>query len=671
MEIENGIYWVGANDQITGLHCNPYLIVDGDEAILIEPGSPIDFEIVRHKVEAIIPLSKIKYVILSHQDPDLCASVPLFEKLGLDFEIVCHWRASVIIKYYGVTSKFYLTNEHEGKLTLKSGREIKFLNAPYLHFPGAILTYDTKTKILFSGDLFGGFSNNWEPYAREDYIEAMKLFHENYMPSNDIIRPVMELLLNMDISKICPQHGSIIINDIKKHIKVLRDLECGTYLNPIKRELTKTGGYTGICNQILKRFYSVFNRDEVKDVFKGTDIVLNGETYLIEDFNCTGKELWNKIFELILTRKGLGWISVVETMVAKIVKEYDIDYPEVYKGNLLKVEQEIEKLNEENKTLKELNGRLKNNLKETENKLIKCPITNLYNEDFCHNYMKKEFETILENKLKIGIMVIEIDNIAKINFNYGNSEGDETLKKISYIILQNKWDNHLLFKLKGPSFLYYVPLTEKDELINLAEKIRNAVNESSIFIEKMTVSIGIVKSQEIDAEVSSSDYYFNKILNIAKLRVRIAKNRGMDIICDYSDIEEYKEDIGKILIVDNDEINLDVLETTLKQLKFNVITSKDGVDALDKIEKELPDLVVSEVMLPKMDGFMLREKMRNSSVMKNIPFILLSFQKDEEAVERAISLDVDYFLKKPYMLSELVGIIKNKTKGEKIREYNS
>ena len=117
VEIADNIFWVGIKDQANGLHCNPYLIIDGSEGVLIDPGSPLDFEYVLANVTSLISLENIKYIILQHQDPDLCASTPLFEKQGLQAEIATHWRTSNIIKHYGITSPFYIVNQNEFKLT--------------------------------------------------------------------------------------------------------------------------------------------------------------------------------------------------------------------------------------------------------------------------------------------------------------------------------------------------------------------------------------------------------------------------------------------------------------------------------------------------------------------------------------------------------------------------
>jgi len=178
IEIEKGIYWVGAGEEDGGLHCNPYLIIDNGEGVLIDPGSVLDFEEVYSNVTKLIPLENIKYVILHHQDPDFCSSVPLFEKKGLKAKIVTNWRTAVIVKYYGIKSPYYIVNQKDFKLTLSSGRTLMFVPTPYLHFPGAIATYDIQSKTLFSSDLFGAFSNStWGLFAKEGYIESMKAFH--------------------------------------------------------------------------------------------------------------------------------------------------------------------------------------------------------------------------------------------------------------------------------------------------------------------------------------------------------------------------------------------------------------------------------------------------------------------------------------------------------------
>jgi two-component system, cell cycle response regulator len=662
IEISENIFWVGDTKQFNNLHCNPYLIIDNDEAVLIDPGSVLDFDVVYNNVTNLIPIEKIKYIILQHQDPDLCSSTPLFEKKGFIGEVACHWRASVIITYYGLRSEFYITNQNSNKLVFSSGRELVFIHTPYLHFPGAIVTYDQKSKTLFSSDLFGALSLNWNLYADDSYFESMKTFHEHYMPGNENLRPIMEMFLKMDIKTIAPQHGSIIKNNVKDYIRTLRDLECGSYLKPIKREIAASGGYLGICNLILKRYYSIFPEEEIIDIFTGTDIKMDNATHLIVDFDVTGNELWDSLFENIYLKKGIGWLSIVEPLVRKMSDEYGIKIPSIFNSALFNVEEQMSKLSDENKKLQELNQRLENNLIDTQDKLTKCPITKFYNEIFFRNYFNTEINNSIANNENISLLILDIDDITRIDFKFGIKTINEVILTLSRLLSDNKEETHLIFKMDGYSFAYLIPKSDNETTLSLAEKLRNHIADSKSFLEPITVSIGVANLEEFEKENISSEELPSSIINIAKLRVKIAKNKGMNLVCSHSSLTDFSEQIGKILLIDTDHYNIDLLKSAFEQQMYEVFSASDGETALKLIEIKQPDLVISEIMIPKVDGFVVRENMLMSSLSKNIPFILMSYQKDEKLLGRALSLGIEHYFQKPYMFSELIGVVKNKIK---------
>lgn len=664
-EIAAGIYWVGGCAQDGGLHCNPYLIVDGDEGVLIDPGSVLDFEDVYENVCSIISLEKIKYVILHHQDPDFCSAVPLFEKAGAKFEIVTHWRTQTLVKYYGIQSNYYIINENEFKLTLASGRTLGFVLTPYLHFPGAFTSYDYQSRILFSSDLFGAFSYEWSLYAKGDYIEKMKTFHEHYMPANSIIRPVMELFLGMEINMIAPQHGSIIKENIIAHIKELRDLECGTLLNPIKRDLAKSGGYMAICSTVLKRLGSIFNQESVRELVADLDLTLD-DNLNITDYNVTGDVLWNMIFERILARKGTTWLMVIEPLTETLAKEYDIPMPEVFSSHIKKAEEEASSLNEQNRMLKEINNRLEISIQESQNKLIRCDITGLYNFSFFKNYLASEINSILidSSGQNPGLIIISLDNIERIEYLYGHDEVEEIQRNVVFLLESLKTGNEIFFKLQGVVFACYLPQTSKEAAQAFAEKIRNTIVASEKFIEKITASIGLALLSEIHATAEHSENPAEGFYNVAAMRARIARNMGRNIVCSQSSMVDYQENIGKILIVDSDEISVDVLKTALENINYQVVTASDGQAGVRIAIEDEPLLIISEVMIPKMDGFLFREEMLADSNTSKIPFIYLSYLKNDESVLRASDLGVEHYFKKPFMLSELMGVIQNKIKGE-------
>lgn len=626
IQISDGLYWVGVHDHESRFQCNPYLLIDHDEAILFDPGSVLDFQYVYENITDIIPIEKIKYVVLHHQDPDLCLSVPLFEKAGAKFTIITHWRTQTIIRFYGINSDYYLVDEHNYSLTLLSGREIQFVPTPYLHFPGAIASYDTLTKTLFSSDLFGAISSTWDLFAKEDYIEKMKTFHEHYMPSNDIIRPVMEMFLLMDIKMIAPQHGSIINKEIPKYIKALRELECGTFLNPVKRNIKKAGGYAGICGIVIKRYLSIYSREEVLEALEGLDIATSDTMDEITDYNYSGIELWEKLFENLYIKKGIKWLVIMEPLVRSLSKDYELPIPRVYKSELNSIHQEAMMLKENILELKDINERLNKNIAQTQGEIITCPVTGLYNEIFFKEYLKIDIKNYIDGKQhgKRGLLILSVDNMARIKYLYGGNEADNILKGIVYILKEAKNENDFLFRLDGPSIACFFPNISKENEIKFAERIRNEIGSSKIFIEEIMVSIGIVSLDELIESSIAEEELPGKIYGVAMMRLQTAKSKGGNLVCSESDNNAPKQSQGKILVIDSDGTNRDVLRVFIQNLKFSVIVASDGEEGLSLAEKERPDLIVSEIMLPKIDGFVLCEKLLQLSPTKSIPFIVVS-----------------------------------------------
>lgn len=240
VEVTRGIYWVGSHDPKELYHCNPYLLIDGEEAVIFDPGGITDYPEVARKIFSIVKPVQIRYVVLHHQDPDICASMPLLEEV-LDhgqMKILTHSRASVLIGYHGIKNEFYLVDKNRYSLTLKSGRILRFLTTPFCHFPAAIVTYDEREKVLFSSDLFGAISPGWSLFAGEGYEEQMRIFHVGYMASTRHLSKVMERMATLDLEMILPQHGSIISKEmIPQCIDFLKKLPCGIDAQVTEEEL--------------------------------------------------------------------------------------------------------------------------------------------------------------------------------------------------------------------------------------------------------------------------------------------------------------------------------------------------------------------------------------------------------------------------------------------------
>jgi DNA-binding response OmpR family regulator len=109
----------------------------------------------------------------------------------------------------------------------------------------------------------------------------------------------------------------------------------------------------------------------------------------------------------------------------------------------------------------------------------------------------------------------------------------------------------------------------------------------------------------------------------------------------------------KILIAEDEPLILQTLELKLKKEGYEVIGCVDGLEALQKIDSEQPDLIITDIMMPYMSGLEVVRKVKQDVNPKNIPVIVLSTMGQESIVEEAFELGADDYLKKPFSLSEL------------------
>lgn len=109
-----------------------------------------------------------------------------------------------------------------------------------------------------------------------------------------------------------------------------------------------------------------------------------------------------------------------------------------------------------------------------------------------------------------------------------------------------------------------------------------------------------------------------------------------------------------LLLVDADPRSLKVLEVSLRKAGFNVTTSTDGKDALEKVGHSTPDLVVADTRLPKMDGYAFVRGLKAKPETSLVPVVFLSSQRSVEDKIRGLELGVDDYLTKPIFVRELL-----------------
>jgi two-component system KDP operon response regulator KdpE len=114
-------------------------------------------------------------------------------------------------------------------------------------------------------------------------------------------------------------------------------------------------------------------------------------------------------------------------------------------------------------------------------------------------------------------------------------------------------------------------------------------------------------------------------------------------------------DKKKILVVDDDPAILRLLSTNLKARGYEVITATDGEEALETVQKDFIDLIILDIMMPRVDGVQVCRHIREWSA---IPIIILSARGDEKDKVRCLELGADDYLTKPFGIAELMARIK-------------
>jgi len=114
----------------------------------------------------------------------------------------------------------------------------------------------------------------------------------------------------------------------------------------------------------------------------------------------------------------------------------------------------------------------------------------------------------------------------------------------------------------------------------------------------------------------------------------------------------------KILVIDDEEDLQKLLKIRLKQENFNVITAGDGDAGIKMAEAELPDLIILDIMMPKMDGYSCLKEIRRLPKTRDISVIMLSGKEEEKVRDLFAFQKISGYIEKPFELDSLIIKIK-------------
>ena len=239
------------------VQANQFLIVDGDTGAIIDPGGNLAFNELFMGMTKYFPPSRLSYLIASHADPDIIASLDRWmtsTKAQLVISRIWERFAPHFTKVGKTENRVIGVPDAGARLPL--GRsELILLPAHFMHAEGNFHFYDPISRILFTGDL--GVSMTSGAEARVPitdlipHIPRMEGFHRRYMVSNKILRLWTKMARKLDIAMIVPQHGAPIMGQpaIQDFFHWLETLPCGIDLFDESHYQYPTGSIDPVARQ--------------------------------------------------------------------------------------------------------------------------------------------------------------------------------------------------------------------------------------------------------------------------------------------------------------------------------------------------------------------------------------------------------------------------------------
>jgi len=224
-----------------GIQANQFVIRNGSTEILLDPGGDLLFAPLVIELSKLGKIEDIDFVFASHQDPDIIASMDRW-LMKTKATVICsklwsrflpHLVPEYLDGQLGVDLEKRIRGvEDKGEILAFGDSHLKILPAHFLHSVGNLQIYDPVSKILFSGDMgaslvSGAFDEEIADF--QQHISLMEGFHRRYMCSSRVCRLWANMVRQLDVEMIAPQHGKPFIGKpmIEKFLNWIEHLECG------------------------------------------------------------------------------------------------------------------------------------------------------------------------------------------------------------------------------------------------------------------------------------------------------------------------------------------------------------------------------------------------------------------------------------------------------------
>ena len=274
LEVAERCWMIGCRNPSSLLQCNTYLRQFSgpghSTSVCVDPGSRFDLSVIEANLSALLGDSGLDFITVNHQDPDVTGNLPsLCEGHPAATVILTEdtWRLAQHLLVQPGQLRFppALSNRPQ---TLRDGIAWNPVPTPFCHFRGAMAFYDPESRILFTGDLFGGLNQlgRVHLFAEEADWAGIAQFHQIYMPSREVLRYAVRQIraLRPAVEVIAPQHGHVIAGDlVPLFLERMEQLLVGSDLLAIELDDQYAVQYGELVGMLIESARQVIGNEEV------------------------------------------------------------------------------------------------------------------------------------------------------------------------------------------------------------------------------------------------------------------------------------------------------------------------------------------------------------------------------------------------------------------------
>ena len=277
---------------------------------------------------------------------------------------------------------------------------------------------------------------------------------------------------------------------------------------------------------------------------------------------------------------------------------------------------------------------------------FKDNLTGLFHHGFFLNVLTREIKRSQRYGETISLALIDIDAFSVYNKQQGSLQADRDLKEIAAIIRKCVRDVDLTARFGGDIFAVILTKADGSSFVGALKRIQDAIHER--YRGALTVCIGAATCPE-DAD------NMDDLIGRAQDALKRAKMKGRDELFFFERAEEVAgADEPRVLVVDDNPVNVKMLEAMLFPLKYKVSKAFSGLEALALIEQGNIDLVLLDIMMPGIDGIEVCRRIKRQEHTRIIPVVMVTALDEIEAKVRSIEAGADDFISKPVNKLELL-----------------